>query len=163
MIKILNKLFYILKNILLVILMLVTTYIVSWMFKRLGKELFGSNFLEFIGVLLPYLLLLITILLNTFLNHDNVKNNFFYNITSFLVMITISVFCYRALMDQNMYLWHQYGYKINFNYFADQIAPMKVMLYGLLVGNILLVIDHYIKDDNKEIKTKTKTKKVNKK
>ena len=131
-----------------------------FMFKRLGKEVFGENLLEFINVILPFILTLIILIINIFMNHDNVKNNFFYNITSFLVMLTISVFCLRALFDQNMYLWHQYGYKINFNYFSDQIAPIKLMLYGLIIGNILLAIDGYIKDDDKNVK---KIKKVNKK
>ena len=32
------------------------------------------------------------------------------------------------------------GYDINFNYFADMIAPMKILLYGLSVANILLIL-----------------------
>ena len=32
------------------------------------------------------------------------------------------------------------GYNINFNYFADVIAPMKAMLYLLIVANIILIV-----------------------
>ena len=32
------------------------------------------------------------------------------------------------------------GYDINFNYFADIIAPMRVLLYSLSAANILLML-----------------------
>ena len=149
--KILNKIFYILKNILLPILLFATIYIIVFMFQRLQKELFGANFMEFLGIILPFIILIILFIVNTFLKQDSVRSNMFYNIVSFLVMITIFIFCYRALFDQNMFLWHKYGYNINFNYFADQVAPMKVMLYGLSIANVLLIVDEYLKD--KKIKS----------
>lgn len=158
MIKILNKLFYILKNILLPILLVATIYIVTYMFHRLDKEVFGANFMEFVSVIAPFVLLLILIITNIFLKQISVKNNFFYNVTSFIVMLTIFIFCYRSLFDQNMILWHKYTYNINFNYFSDQIAVIKVLLYCLSVSNILIMIDGYIKDE-KEVKKGKKIKK----
>lgn len=152
MTKILNKLFRILHIIVLPILLIATIYIVMFMFQRLEKEIFGANFLEFLGVIFPYLLLIILNIINMFLKQNNVKDNLFYNTTAFLVMIVITVFCLRALFDQNMFLWHKYGYNMNFNYFSDQIAPMKVMLYGLSIANVVLMIDGYIKSDNKSEK-----------
>lgn len=152
MTKILNKLFRILHIIMLPILLIATIYIVMFMFQRLEKEIFGANFLEFLGVIFPYLLLIILNIINMFLKQNNVKDNLFYNTTAFLVMIVITVFCLRALFDQNMFLWHKYGYNMNFNYFSDQIAPMKVMLYGLSIANVVLMIDGYIKFDNKSEK-----------
>jgi len=152
MTKILNKLFRILHIIMLPILLIATIYIVMFMFQRLEKEIFGANFLEFLGVIFPYLLLIILNIINMFLKQNNVKDNLFYNTTAFLVMIVITVFCLRALFDQNMFLWHKYGYNMNFNYFSDQIAPMKVMLYGLSIANVVLMIDGYIKSDNKSEK-----------
>lgn len=152
MTKILNKLFRILHIIMLPILLVATIYIVMFMFQRLEKEIFGANFLEFLGVIFPYLLLIILNIINMFLKQNNVKDNLFYNTTAFLVMIVITVFCLRALFDQNMFLWHKYGYNMNFNYFSDQIAPMKVMLYGLSIANVVLMIDGYIKSDNKSEK-----------
>ena len=157
MLKMLNKFIYILKNIMLPILLVATIYIIMFMFKRLEKEVFGANLMEFLSVIAPFIILLVLIVINSFLKQKNVSDNFFYNITSFLVMITIAIFCYRALFDQNMYLWHKYGYNINFNYFADQVAPTKVMLYGLSIANILLIIEGYLnkEEKNKEIKTKS--------
>ena len=152
MTKILNKLFRILHIIMLPILLVATIYIVMFMFQRLEKEIFGANFLEFLGVIFPYLLLIILNIINMFLKQNNVKDNLFYNTTAFLVMIVITVFCLRALFDQNMFLWHKYGYNMNFNYFSDQIAPMKVMLYGLSIANVVLMIDGYIKSNNKSEK-----------
>ena len=152
--KILNKIFYILKNILLPILLFATIYIIVFMFQRLQKELFGANFMEFLGIILPFIILIILFIVNAFLKQDSVQSNMFYNIVSFLVMITIFIFCYRALFDQNMFLWHKYGYNINFNYFADQVAPMKVMLYGLSTANVLLIVDEYLKDKKNDKKIK---------
>ena len=145
MIKILNKILFYLKNIMIIILVPITIYIVGYMFERLGKEMFGKNMIEFIQVLLPFILLIILNFINIFAKQTEVKDNFYYNITSFLCMVVIAIFCYRALMDSNMYLLNKYSYHINFNYFADQIAPIKVMLYGLSVSNILLMIAGAIK------------------
>ena len=149
MTKILNKLIYILKNILLPLTFIATIYITVFMFKRLEKDIFGANLFEFLKVVIPFIILLILILVNSFLNIKIVKDNIFYNLTSFIVLITISIFCYRALFDQNMFLWHKYGYNINFNYFSDQIASIQVMLYGLSLANILLIIKDKLIVDKK--------------
>ena len=149
MTKILNKLIYILKNILLPLTFIATIYITVFMFKRLEKDIFGANLFEFLKVVIPFIILLILILVNSFLNIKIVKDNIFYNLTSFIVLITISIFCYRALFDQNMFLWHKYGYNINFNYFSDQIASIQVMLYGLSLANILLIIKDKLSVDKK--------------
>ena len=156
MLKILNKILYILKNILLPITFVFTIYIIVFMFKRLDKELFGANFLEFLEIIIPFIILLILYLINSFLNIKTVKDSFFYNLVSFLVVITIFVFCYRAFFDNTMYLWYKYEYNINFNYFTDQIPPIKVMLYGLSLSNILLIIQ------NKLLKEKVNKKDENK-
>lgn len=162
--KILNKFFYIIKNILLPITLSASIYVVIFMFKRLEKEVFGADFLEFLGIVFPFFLLLILILVNSFFEQKNVRDNLFYNLTSFFVILAIAVFCYRTLFDQNMYLWHKYNYSINFNYFADQVAPTKVMLYGLSFANILLIVEGYLKKEKvEEKKEKNKGKEVKKK
>ena len=55
-----------------------------------------------------------------------------------------------------MFLWHKYGYNINFNYFSDQMASIKVMLYGLSLANILLIVKDKLTDEKKEIKETSK-------
>ena len=149
MTKILNKLIYILKNILLPLTFIATIYITVFMFKRLEIDIFGANLFEFLKVVIPFIILLILILVNSFLDIKTVNDNIFYNLTSFIVLITISIFCYRALLDQNMFLWHKYGYNINFNYFSDQIASIQVMLYGLSLDKILLIIKDKLSVDEK--------------
>ena len=164
MIKVLNKILFHLKNIMLIILVPITVYIVGYMFERLGKEMFGENMLEFVQVLLPFILLIILISINMIAKQKEVQENFYYNMTSFLCMLVIAIFCYRALMDSNMYFLNKYTYHINFNYFADQIAPTKIMLYGLSVSNILLMIASAIKTDEEELQVEEKeTEKMNKK
>ena len=148
MVKLLNKLLIILKNILLPITLFASIYIVIFMFKRLDKDVFGQNLMEFLAIVFPYFLLLILNIVNIFLKQKSVNDNLFYNATSFFVSITILIFCYRALFDKNMFLWYKYGY--NINYFSDQIAAIKVMLYGLSIGNILLMISNYLQDNKNE-------------
>ena len=155
MIKIINKILFHLKNIMLPILLVATIYIVSLMFQRLSKDIFGENLIEFVQVILPFVILIILNLVNFVLNQTEVRDNFFYNATSFMVMGVIAIFCIRACFDDKMYFIHQYTqYNINFNYFADQIAPTKVMLYGLSFANVMLMISNYIKIDKDMITEK---------
>ena len=151
MVKILNKITFHLKNIMLPILLIFTIYIVSMMFQRLGKNLFGEDMLEFIEVIAPFVLLIILNLLNLFLSQKEVRDNVYYNMTSFLVMVVITIFAYRACFDGKMYFLHQYSYRINFNYFADQIAAIKVMLYGLSFGNIILMLANYVRLEDEKV------------
>ena len=160
MLKLINKFIFHLKNLVLPILLFVTIYIVNFMFQRIGKNLLGENLLEFIEVILPFILLIILSVVNLVLKQEEVKTNTFYNVTSLLVVITIAIFCIRALFDGNMFFLHKYSYHINFNYFSDQIAATKVMLYGLSVGNILLMISGYIKIDEEKSTKKVETKKL---
>ena len=151
MLKILNKMLLLFKNILLFLALIITIYIIMFMYKRLDKDL-ASNLMEFVSTIIPFILLIILNFLNMTLKQKNVNDNIFYNITSFLVVFTILIFCIRTLGDQNMYFWHKYDYKMNFNYFSDQIAPIKIMLYSLSVSNILLMIVNSIKIEKNELK-----------
>ena len=47
-----------------------------------------------------------------------------------------------------MFLWHKYGYNINFNYFADNMNAIKIMVIGLIVSNLLLMLPN--SDDKKD-------------
>lgn len=161
MIKILNRLLFHLKNIILFITLVATIFIVMFMFQRLEKDIFGSNLLEFISIIFPFTLIIMLSLINLFFKQKTIIDNTFYNITSFLVSIVISIFCYRAIMDQNMLFWHKYGYNMNFNYFSDQISAIKVMLYGLSLANIILMINGFIKTEEVE-KNKIVNKKIKK-
>ncbi len=161
MLKILNKLLFHLKNILLPILLMLTIYIVMFMFQRLEKNPFNGDFMEFIKIVFPFVLLIILNIINLVFNQNTIENNTYYNITSILVMITIGIFCYRAIFDSNMIFWHKYGYKLNFNYFSDQISSIKVMLYGLSLANIILMISNSLKIEENTKVNKNKNIKHN--
>ncbi len=157
MVKILSRLCFHLKNIIIFATLFATIYIIMFMFKRIEKDIFGANLMEFISIVLPFIVFLIISLINIFFKHDSIKDNTFFNITSLIASITIAIFCYRALMDQNMLFWHKYGYNMNFNYFADQLAAVKVMLYGLSIADVILVISSKIEEPNMNKKIKDKS------
>ena len=154
MTNLINKILLVVKNILLPILLMVTIFIVNYMFQRIGKKILGEDLIEFILVILPFILIIILNIINIFFNQKAVKDNIYYNVTSTLVVLVISIFCIRALFDKNMYFLHKYGYNINFNYFSDQIAAMKVMLYGLSLSNILLMFTSKFNEKNINIEKK---------
>ncbi len=132
--NILNIIFSVLKYILLIGAFGVTLFIILQMNHRLNKP-----FTSVIPVFLPYVILFILFLLNFILKQKGVINSLFYNLTSCLVLCTILVVGYRSFADKNMVLNEIYGYGIDFNYFNNFIAYMKIMLYGLSLSNVLLM------------------------
>lgn len=140
MVKLFNKVFNILKVLMLVISFLATMYILIMMYVRLEKEPFGKDFMEFIGVILPYILLLIVFVINTVGKQKAVNESIFFNASAVTCFSAILLFCCRAFLDKNMVLWTAAGYDINFHYFADQVTQIKVMLYMILVIDIMLML-----------------------
>ncbi len=141
--KILNGLFFILKWILLLSSFAVTFYIVLSMYDRVNK-----NLMESISLFIPYVLILILFMINIIFKQKSVSKNLFYNLTCCLVFATIIVVGIRSIMDKNMILNKIMGYGINFSYFNDFLAFMKILLYGLSVGNIFFMIHE--KEDHPE-------------
>lgn len=133
--KIINVSLIFIKFLFLLTSFVLTFNIVLRMYERLGK-----NYIESIPVFIPYIILFFLFSINFILRQKRVNNSMFYNITCCLVFAML-IFCgYRAMTDKYMLLYIRLGdYHINFNYYADIIAPMKVMLYLLSVSNILLM------------------------
>ena len=136
MIKIVNTFLSILKMFLLLICFVFRFYIIINMYRRLEKDLFQSIF-NFI----PYFILFLLFSINFIFKQKSVNQCFFYNIVCCLVFTVILFAAYRTLFDTNMVIMLRLGYHINFNYFADIIAPMKAMLYILCVCNIFLMLE----------------------
>lgn len=134
MIKIINKLMYILKLLLLLVSFGFTFYIVIFMYQRLDKSL-----VQAIPVFLPYLLLFILFAVNMIMDQKVVKDNFFYNFTCCLVFVLFIYVGYRAVGDNFMVAKIRLGYNINFNYYSDMISPLQVMLYALSAANVFLM------------------------
>ncbi len=136
MLKIFNGLFLVLKFILLFISFGLTLYIMLAMYDRLNK-----NLMESIDVFLPMLLLVIVFVINVIFRQSSVNKNIFYNISATVVFSTIVFVAYRAIFDTNMILNSVLGYDINFVYFDDFIPFMQTMIYGLIIANIMFMIN----------------------
>lgn len=133
--KIINGFLMVIKVIFLLISFVFTFNIVLRMYERLGK-----NYLDSIPVFIPYIVLFMAFSINIVLRQKRVNNCIFYNLTCCLVFAML-IFCgYRAMTDEYMLLYIRLGnYNINFNYYADIIAPLKVMLYLLSISNLMLM------------------------
>ena len=141
MIKVFNKIFNLLKIILLFLAFALTTYILIFMYQRLEKNPLGEYFGEFFGVLLPFIILLLLFTINLSCRQKHVNNSIFFNLASVISLMAVLYFGYRAMFDQNMVYWGKEGYGINFSYFADQITQIKTMLYIIGVADILLIVE----------------------
>ena len=133
--KIFNMLFYVLKFILLIAAFGLTLFVLIRMNIRLEK-----NMARIIQELIPFAILLLLFIVNLIFKQDGVNKNLFYNLTSCLVFVTIVLVALRAILDTNMVLNGKYGYGIDFNFFANFVAYIKIMLYGLSIANILFMI-----------------------
>lgn len=111
-------------------------YIVMGMSFRLGNDLFSS-----ILYLVPFVILLVIYVLNFVFKQDRINGNLFYSLTSLLVYTVIIIVCIRAIFDKGMILNKVMGYGINFNYFSDFIVFMEIMLYGLIISNLLFMLN----------------------
>lgn len=127
--------FSILKVFLLLVCFMITLYIIMNMYHRLDK-----NMLESIPTMLPFVILLFLFIINFLFRQRIVNSCFFYNISCCLTFAVILYAAYRSVFDETMVMMLKLGYNINFNYFADVIAPMKAMLYLLIVANIILIV-----------------------
>lgn len=140
MIKAINGFFSILKVLLLLACFVFSFFIIANMYKRLDK-----NMVESIVNFIPYVLLFVLFSINIIFRQKSVNGCMFYNITCCLVFSVILFAAFRTFNDKNMVIILRLGYNINFNYFADMIAPMRAMLYLLSVSNVLLMVDGYLK------------------
>lgn len=133
--KILNGILMVLKFILLILGFGLSFFIILSMYKRIDK-----NIIESIPIFIPFILVLFLFFINIIMNQKSVNSNIFYNLTCCLVFCCILVAGLRSVLDKNMLLNSIMGYNINFSYFSDFIAFMKIMLYGLSLANIFFMI-----------------------
>ncbi len=141
MIKILNYFFSFVKIISYLAAFGLTLFIIINMNNRLGKPITDS-----LLTFLPFLLLLVAISINILFGQRRVTHNIFYNICCSIVFLVIVFVAYRAIADEYMVVRYVFAQEINFNFFADFINPMLVMLYGLIFANILLMFTKKIEE-----------------
>ena len=135
MTKIINVFFSILKFLLLLVSFMVTFYIIMNMYHRLEK-----NLADCVPTMLPFIILLFLFIINFIFKQRSVNSCLFYNVSCCFAFAVILFAAYRSIVDETMVMILKLGYHINFNYFADVIAPMKAMLYLLIIANVLLMI-----------------------
>lgn len=145
--QMLNGIFSFLKWILFIISFGITFYIILSMYNRLNKSM-----IESIDIFIPFIILLILYFINLIFNQSNITKNVFYNLTSVLVFLTITLVGVRSICDKNMILNKVMGYGINFFYFSNFVSFMKIILYGLSISNIFFMIQKSKKVENNPIK-----------
>lgn len=147
MIKLINGIFSFLKVIMLLVSFVLSFFIIINMYRRLEKDMFDAIY-NFI----PFIILFLLFAVNFIFKQKTVNGCLFYNITCCLVFGMILVAAFRTFFDENMVVMIRLGYGINFNYFADIIAPMRAMLYVLCVSNVFLMLEGYDFKFNKKAK-----------
>ena len=152
--KIFNWLFYGLKFLLLIVALGLTLFVLIRMNVRLEK-----NIMSVLPELIPFALLLILFIVNMIFKQKGVNENIFYNLTCCLVLATIVCVALRSVLDTNMVLNEKYGYGVDFNFFDNFVAYIKIMLYGLSIANIFFMFRE--KEEEKVIVNK-KPKKLKK-
>ncbi len=108
----------------------------------------NNNINSSIVIFIPYMVLLILFFINIIGRQKKVNSNIFYNLTCCLVFFTNMIVGYRAIYDKNMILNKIMGYDINMIYFNNYVIFMKLLMYGLCIGNICFMAT---KREQKEI------------
>lgn len=132
--KIVNGLLSFLKYLFLLLSFGLTLFIILKMYTRLNKSLDSA-----VVIFIPYLILLLLFLINSFLRREGVTKNLFYNMTATLVFLTNIFVCLRAIFDQYMLFNGIQKMGVNFNYFNDYLSFNRIMLYGLIIGDIVFM------------------------
>ena len=127
--KLINKMLFGLKIILLLITFTVTLYILLIRMDSNNLSIFSV-----LPLFIPLFLVLIVFIFSFFLNVG--KDNMIFNIVCVLVLLAIIILDYRTIFDSNIIT----NTKINLNFFDIQTNKIKIMLYLVFISNILLFI-----------------------
>ena len=127
--KILNKILFYSKIVLLLIAFVVTLYILL-----IRMDTNGLSAWSIFPLFIPMFFVLMVFVFSFFLNISN--DNIWFNLICVLVLLSIIVVDYRTVFDHNIIS----NTVINLNYFDIQTSRIKIMLYFMFAGNILLAI-----------------------
>ncbi len=135
--KLVNKVLFFIKIMLLLIDFVLTLYIMLMLNSMRDGEL-GNLILTCI----PLLLILIIFVFGFFFRkgHDNLL----FNVSTVLALVTILIINLRTLFDQNMVMWIKDN--MNFYYFRNQIVLIKVLCYFIFFGNLCTIYSEYVKN-----------------
>ena len=127
--KLINKILFYSKIVLLLIAFTLTLYILF-----IKVDLYELSITSILPLFIPLLLVLIVFVFSFFLNIT--KDNAFFNIACILVLIAIIIVDYRTIFDNNIIS----KTKINIYFFDLATNKIKIMLYLTFISNILLII-----------------------
>ena len=120
---VLNKMFSILKYILLITAFGLVFYGIMATYSRLDKPLSEAT-----GVFIPFAFVLIMFIVNIIFSNSANKSLLF-NFVSCLVFVVSIVISLRSMFDKNMLLYYKYGINFNSAFFADNLSAIQFMLY----------------------------------
>ena len=133
--RLINALCSFLKYILLVAAFGVNLFVILRMNARLDK-----NIMDSVNVFIPYCVLVVLFIVNIALNRKAVTKNVFFNITAVVIFATIIIIGLRSIFDKSMLFNSIQGMNTNFVYFDDNLAFMKIMLYGLAIIDVIFML-----------------------
>ena len=145
--KEMSRIINIVKILLLIFILIGTTYINLTWFDRNGVNPF-SDFFNFFDLIIPYAILLVFFVLDMVRGYKDVNNCSFFHVTSFLSLLTIIYIIYRSIDDLNMVFLSKTQIGSNYYYFDSWIIPIKIMIYGMIVVNVILIIRDYYRKKN---------------
>ena len=137
MTKLINKVLFLIKIILLLLDFILTLYIML-MFNSMREGELGI----LITTCIPLLLVLIIFVISFFFRKGN--DNLLFNVSTILALLVILVIGIRTIFDQNMTMWIKD--KMNFYYFRNQIYLIKILCYSIFFGNLCTIYSEYVKN-----------------
>lgn len=142
MLKVVNRILFFSKIIILLFDFSLTLYIMLMLNSSREGELLNL-FLTCIPIFLTLVIFVIS-----FFFHKGTDNVIF-NSCSLLALIAIFIIDFRTLFDQNMVMWVKDN--INFYFFRNNVSLIKMLCYMIFIGNIILINNDYIKEKTKVI------------
>ena len=128
--EIINKIVFYIKIFILLIAFSFLFYIAF-----MKMEFASSNLLTLLPIFIPFLALLVLYVFDLFLEWKS--HNLYCDLISILALITIVVISFRTIFDKNIVLYPE---SIGFNFYNMQERNIKLLLYLMIIGNIILIL-----------------------
>ena len=129
MFKVINKILFYTKIVLLLISFSLSLYL---SFMRM--DFMSSNILAIVPFFIPFFMLLILSVVGFAFDKGN--KNLLYNLSCVLSYTSIILISLRSLFDKNII---QYGTTINYSFFANHEIKIKLLLYLMIIVNFILI------------------------
>ena len=129
MCDLINKILFYIKVFLLILAFSFASYICF-----IKMDTMSSNLLAILPIFIPFLTLVILFVFNMF--YDKGNKNLGYNICCTLAFLAIIIVSLRTIFDQNIIT---YPSIVNLSYFNLYEVRIKVLLYLLILGNIMVL------------------------